>query len=58
MRVLASAREACSTIATHETARMLGAVQNGILSTPLVNTAVVRRRLADEAVARGRYPFA
>jgi alkylation response protein AidB-like acyl-CoA dehydrogenase len=58
LRIDASARQALAAMTEGDTLRtMLAALRRVIKVTP-INTVVVRRRLADEAVARGAYPFA
>ena len=57
MRIEASARQALATMAEGDTLRtMLAALRRLFKVTP-VNTAALRRRIADEAVARGGYIF-
>ena len=58
MRIDASARQALAATVDGDTLRtMLAALRRVIKVTP-INTAALRRRLADEAVSRGGYPFA
>jgi alkylation response protein AidB-like acyl-CoA dehydrogenase len=58
MRIDASARQALAATVDGDTLRaMLAALRRLIKVTP-INTAALRRRLADETVARGAYPFA
>jgi len=58
LRVDASARQALAATVDGDTLRtMLAALRRLIKVTP-VNTAALRRRIADETVARGGYPFA
>jgi len=58
MRIDASARQAlAATVAGDALRTMLAALRRVLKVTP-VNTVVRRRRLADETVARGGYPFA
>jgi alkylation response protein AidB-like acyl-CoA dehydrogenase len=58
MRIDASARQALAATVDGDTLRtMLAALRRLIKVTP-INTAALRRRLADETVARGGYPFA
>jgi alkylation response protein AidB-like acyl-CoA dehydrogenase len=58
LRIDASARQALAATVDGDTLRtMLAALRRLIKVTP-VNTVVMRRRLADETVARGAYPFA
>src|SRR5688500_5157927 len=57
MRLEASARQALAIIAEGDTLRtMLAALRRLFKQTP-VNTAAMRRRIADETVARGAYIF-
>jgi alkylation response protein AidB-like acyl-CoA dehydrogenase len=57
LRIDASARQALAATVDGDTLRtMLAALRRLIKVTP-VNTVVMRRRLADETVARGAYPF-
>jgi hypothetical protein len=57
LRIDASARQALAATAEGDTLRtMLAALRRLIKVTP-INTVALRRRLADEAVARGGYPF-
>jgi alkylation response protein AidB-like acyl-CoA dehydrogenase len=58
MRIEASARQALAATVDGDTLRtMLAALRRLIKVTP-INTAALRRRLADETVSRGAYPFA
>jgi alkylation response protein AidB-like acyl-CoA dehydrogenase len=57
MRVEASARQVLAILAEGDTLRMMLAALRRLMKTTPVNTAVLRRRLADEAVARGSYIF-
>ena len=58
MRIDASARQALAATVEGDTLRtMLAALRRLIKVTP-INTATLRRRLADETVARGGYVFA
>jgi alkylation response protein AidB-like acyl-CoA dehydrogenase len=58
LRIDASARQALAATVDGDTLRtMLAALRRLIKVTP-INTVALRRRLADEAVAKGRYPFA
>ena len=58
LRIDASARQALAATVDGDTLRtMLAALRRLIKVTP-VNTVAMRRRLADETVARGAYPFA
>jgi alkylation response protein AidB-like acyl-CoA dehydrogenase len=57
MRLEASGRQALAAMVEGDTLRtMLAAFKRLFKMTP-VNTAVLRRRIADEAVGRGAYPF-
>jgi alkylation response protein AidB-like acyl-CoA dehydrogenase len=58
MRIDASARQALAAMAEGDTLRMLLAALRRVLKVTPINTAVLRRRLADETVTRGAYPFA
>jgi len=58
MRIDASARQALAATVDGDTLRtMLAALRRLIKVTP-INTAALRRRIADETVSRGAYPFA
>ena len=58
MRIDASARQALAAMAEGDTLRtMLAALRRLLKMTP-VNTVAIRRRIADETVLRGAYPFA
>ena len=57
LRIEATARQALAAMTEGDTLRtMLAALRRVIKVTP-INTVVLRRRLADEAVARGAYPL-
>jgi alkylation response protein AidB-like acyl-CoA dehydrogenase len=57
MRIEASGRQALAAMVEGDTLRtMLAAFKRLFKMTP-VNTAVLRRRIADQAVERGAYPF-
>jgi alkylation response protein AidB-like acyl-CoA dehydrogenase len=57
MRIDASARQALAATVDGDTLRtMLAALRRLVKVTP-INTAVLRRRIADETVRRGAYPF-
>ena len=57
MRIEASARQALAATVDGDTLRtMLAALRRLIKVTP-INTVAIRRRLADEAVAKGGYIF-
>ncbi len=58
LRIDASARQALAATVEGDTLRtMLAALRRLVKVTP-INTARLRRTLADETVARGGYPFA
>jgi alkylation response protein AidB-like acyl-CoA dehydrogenase len=58
LRIDASARQALAAMTEGDTLRtMLAALRRVIKVTP-INTVALRRRLADETVSRGSYPFA
>jgi hypothetical protein len=57
MRVETCARQALAAMAEGDTLRTLVSALRRLSKTPPVNTVTARRRLADEAVARGGYPF-
>ena len=58
LRIDASARQALAAMAEGDTLRTMLAALRRLLKVTPVNTVVIRRRLADETVARGGYPFA
>jgi alkylation response protein AidB-like acyl-CoA dehydrogenase len=58
LRIDASARQALAAMAEGDTLRTMLAALRRLLKVTPVNTVVMRRRLADETVARGVYPFA
>jgi alkylation response protein AidB-like acyl-CoA dehydrogenase len=58
LRIDASARQALAAMAEGDTLRTMLAALRRLLKVTPVNTVVMRRRLADETVARGGYPFA
>jgi len=58
MRIDASARQALAATVDGDTLRTMLAALRRVLKVSPVNTVVMRRRLADETVARGGYPFA
>ena len=58
LRIDASARQALAAMAEGDTLRTTLAALRRLLKVTPVNTVVLRRRLADETVARGGYPFA
>jgi hypothetical protein len=58
MRIEASARQALAIMAEGDALRTMMAALRRLFKAPLpVNTAVLRRRIADEAVSRGAYIF-
>jgi alkylation response protein AidB-like acyl-CoA dehydrogenase len=57
LRIEASARQALAIMAEGDALRTMAAALRRLFKAPPVNTAVLRRRLADEAVARGGYIF-
>ncbi len=58
MRIDASARQALAAMVEGDTLRTMLAALRRLSKTMPINTAALRRRLADAAVARGAYPFA
>jgi alkylation response protein AidB-like acyl-CoA dehydrogenase len=58
MRIEASARQALAATTEGDTLRTMLAGLRRLLKVTPINTVALRRRLADEAVARGAYPFA
>jgi alkylation response protein AidB-like acyl-CoA dehydrogenase len=58
MRIDASARQALAAMAEGDSLRMTLAALRRVLKVTPINTVAARRRLADETVARGGYPFA
>jgi alkylation response protein AidB-like acyl-CoA dehydrogenase len=58
MRIDASARQALAAMTDGDTLRTMLAALRRLLKVTPVNTVVMRRRLADETVQRGAYPFA
>ncbi|MBI3494067.1 MAG: acyl-CoA dehydrogenase family protein [Acidobacteria bacterium] len=58
MRIDASARQALAAMAEGDTLRTLLAALRRLIKVTPINTVAIRRRLADETVARGVYPFA
>jgi alkylation response protein AidB-like acyl-CoA dehydrogenase len=56
-RIEASARQALAIMAEGDTLRTMLAALRRLFKAPPINTAVLRRRLSDEAVARGGYIF-
>jgi len=57
LRIEASARQALSATAQGDTLRTVLAGLRRLLKVNPINTVALRRRLADEAVAKGGYPF-
>jgi alkylation response protein AidB-like acyl-CoA dehydrogenase len=57
MRIEASARQALAIMAEGDMLRTLMAALRRLFKAAPINTAVLRRRLADDAVARGGYGF-
>jgi len=57
MRVDASARQALAAMADGDTLRTLLAALRRLSKTMPIDTAALRRHIADETVARGAYPF-
>ena len=57
MRVEASARQALAIMAEGDALRTMLAALRRLFKAPPVNTALLRRKIADEAVARGGYIF-
>jgi alkylation response protein AidB-like acyl-CoA dehydrogenase len=58
MRIDASARQALAAMAEGDTLRTMLAALRRLLKVTPVNTVAMRRRIADETVTRGAYPFA
>ena len=58
MRIDASARQALAAMTDGDSLRTMLAALRRLLKVTPVNTVVMRRRLADETVQRGAYPFA
>lgn len=56
-RIDLSARNAIAAMTDGDTRRTLLAALRRLLKVPPINTVVLRRRLAEEAVAKGKYPF-
>jgi len=57
MRIDASARQALAAMVEGDTLRTMLAALRRLFKMMPVNTVALRRRLADEAVSRGGYPF-
>jgi alkylation response protein AidB-like acyl-CoA dehydrogenase len=58
MRIDAAARQALAATTEGDTLRTMLAGLRRLLKVTPINTVALRRRLADEAVSRGAYPFA
>src|SRR5262249_55165240 len=58
MRIEAAARQALAAMAEGDALRMALAALKRLLKVTPINSVAARRRLADETVARGGYPFA
>jgi alkylation response protein AidB-like acyl-CoA dehydrogenase len=58
LRIDAAARQALAAMTDGDTLRTMLAGLRRLLKVTPINTVVLRRRLSDEAVARGAYPFA
>ena len=58
LRIDASARQALAAMADGDTLRMMLAALRRLMKIAPINTVALRRRLADETVARGGYLFA
>jgi alkylation response protein AidB-like acyl-CoA dehydrogenase len=58
MRIDASARQALAAMVDGDTLRTMLAALRRVLKVTPINTVAARRRLADETVERGAYPFA
>jgi len=56
-RIDLAARNALAAMADGDTRRTLLAALRRLLKVAPINTVVLRRRLAEEAVAKGKYPF-
>ena len=57
MRIEASARQALAAMTEGDTLKTMLAALRRLLKVTPVNTVAMRRRLADEAVRLGAYPF-
>jgi alkylation response protein AidB-like acyl-CoA dehydrogenase len=57
LRIEASAKQALAATVDGDTLRTMLAALRRLLKVTPINTVVPRRRLADETVARGAYPF-
>jgi alkylation response protein AidB-like acyl-CoA dehydrogenase len=58
LRIDASARQALAAMSDGDTLRTMLAALRRVLKVTPINTVVLRRRLAEETVTRGGYPFA
>src|SRR5471030_2105956 len=58
LRIDASARQALAAMVDGDTLRTMLAALRRVLKVTPINTVAARRRLADETVTRGGYPFA
>src|SRR4051812_8070037 len=58
LRIEASARQALAAMSDGDTLRTMLAALRRVLKVTPINTVAARRRLADETVSRGGYPFA
>ena len=58
MRIEASARQALGAMLEGDTLRTMLAALKRLLKVTPINTVAMRRRIADETVTRGGYPFA
>jgi alkylation response protein AidB-like acyl-CoA dehydrogenase len=58
LRIDASARQALAAMSDGDTLRTMLAALRRVLKVTPINTVAARRRLADETVTRGGYPFA
>ena len=58
LRIDASARQALAAMSDGDTLRTMLAALRRVLKVTPVNTVAARRRLADDTVSRGGYPFA
>jgi hypothetical protein len=57
MRIEASGRQALAAMVEGDTLRTMLAALRRLFRMVPVNTAALRRRIADETVAKGAYPF-
>jgi alkylation response protein AidB-like acyl-CoA dehydrogenase len=58
LRIEASARQALAAMVEGDSLRMMLSALKRLSKTMPINTAALRRRIADETVARAGYPFA